>query len=150
MMRDIGAVTSFASPLSDHFIFMLIESLPTGIEIPRRGQRSMPIASTASYKAAPSPGWLLADIQLADSLTLDSLSNKLAAAMFMRDSATAILADAAAEMRARVGFSPIAIASPVLTPDMSDVAVTDTSETGTCHLPTIWSRTVNPPTVRSP
>jgi hypothetical protein len=139
MTSDIGAVTSFAAfvSASDHFIFMLIESLPTGIDIPSLGHRSSPTASTPSYNAAPSPGWLLADIQLADKLTLDSLSKVLAAARFINDSATAILADAAGEMRASVGFSPIAIASPVLTPGIRDVAVTETSETGTCHLPTI-------------
>src|SRR3546814_3184849 len=40
------------------------------------------------------------------------------------------------------------MASPVV--DSKPVAVTAQSATGTCHGPTIWSRTVRPPTVRSP
>src|ERR1700761_7363548 len=70
--------------------------------------------------------------------------------MFIRDSATAMRAEAAGEIKARRGFSPMAIASPVLIPCSNEVAVTDTSDTGVCHLPTIWSRAVRPPTVRSP
>ncbi|CUS13025.1 unnamed protein product [Tuber aestivum] len=73
-----------------------------------------------------------------------------AAAKLRIDSATAIRADAAGEMRARVGFSPIAIASPVTDSSDSEVAVTATSATGTCQGPTIWSRVTNPVTVLSP
>ena len=32
-----------------------IESFPTGMPMPRAGQRSMPMARTASYKRVPSP-----------------------------------------------------------------------------------------------
>ncbi|KAG9766059.1 phosphoribosylformylglycinamidine synthase-like protein, partial [Aureobasidium melanogenum] len=101
---------------------MDMESLPTGMEMPSSGQSSIPIASTAS------------------------LSGMLAAAKFIKDSATDIRAEAAAEMRASEGRSPIAIASPVLTPGRSEVAVTETSATGVCQGPTIWSRTTRPPT----
>ncbi|KAG4220497.1 hypothetical protein PC116_g31024 [Phytophthora cactorum] len=75
-----------------------------------------------------------------------------AAARFIKLSATAIRADAAGDIKARVGFSPMAIASPclVFTPMLKDVAVTATSATGVCQGPTIWSRAVRPPTVRSP
>ncbi|KAH3660887.1 hypothetical protein OGATHE_005219 [Ogataea polymorpha] len=74
-----------------------------------------------------------------------------AARRFRRDSATHILAEAAAEIRAKVGFSPIARASPVdTTSSPREVAVTPTSATGTCHGPTNWSRSTKPVTVLSP
>ena len=71
-----------------------------------------------------------------------------AAAMFVSASATAMRPDAGALMTASGVRSPIAMASPVVAwnPD----AVMATSLTGTCQGPTSWSRTVRPPTVRSP
>ena len=47
---------------------MDIESLPTGILIPKSGQRYIPISSTASNKAASSPSCPADAIQLADNL----------------------------------------------------------------------------------
>ncbi len=71
-----------------------------------------------------------------------------AAAMFVIASATAMRPDAGALSVASGVRSPIAIASPVA--PSKPVAVIATSLTGTCHGPTSWSRTVRPPTVRSP
>ena len=56
MIKDIGDVTDFCSPASSHFVFIDIESLPTGIVKPSAGQSSSPMALTASYKPASSPG----------------------------------------------------------------------------------------------
>jgi hypothetical protein len=71
-----------------------------------------------------------------------------AAAMLVIASPTAIRPEAGAFTSASGVRSPIANASPrcVLKP----ISVTATSATGTCHGPTIWSRAVMPPTVRSP
>ena len=57
--------------------------------------------------------------------------------MFVRASAVAILADAAALVKAIGAFSPIAKASPVI--ESNVLFVTPTLDTGTCHGPTIWS-----------
>ena len=72
----------------------------------------------------------MADIQFADRRIFSSKTS--AAAMLHNDSATAILADAPGLIRAMVGFSPIAVAVPVLIPFCKQVAVTPTSATGTC------------------
>ena len=71
-----------------------------------------------------------------------------AAARLVSASPTAIRPDAGASSTATGVRSPMAKASPrrVLSP----IAVTATSATGTCHGPTIWSRAVRPPTLRSP
>ena len=71
-----------------------------------------------------------------------------AAAILVIASPTAMRPDAGAFTSASGVRSPIANASPrfVLKP----ISVTATSATGTCHGPTIWSRAVMPPTVRSP
>ena len=65
-------------------------------------------------------------IQLADNRTRGRSPRTCAAAKFIKLSATAILADAAGEIRASVGFSPMLIASPVLilSPMFSAVIVT--------------------------
>ena len=72
----------------------------------------------------------------------------LVAAMLVNASPTHILPDAGASNSASAGFSPMLMASPrcVLKP----ISVTAQSATGVCHAPTIWSRCVMPPTVRSP
>lgn len=46
-----------------------------------------------------------------------------AAAIFIKDSATAILAEAAGEIKAMLGFSPMLIASPVNIPAVSDLQI---------------------------
>ena len=71
-----------------------------------------------------------------------------AAAILVIASPTAIRPEAGAFNTASGVRSPKAKASPnaVLKP----IKVTATSATGTCHGPTIWSRAVKPPTVRSP
>ena len=68
--------------------------------------------------------------------------------MLVNASPTHIRPDAGASNRASAGFSPMLMASPrcVLKP----ISVTAQSATGVCHAPTIWSRCVMPPTVRSP
>ena len=48
MMSDRGAVTWRRSPASSHTVFMDMESLPTGMAMPRAGQSSMPTARTVS------------------------------------------------------------------------------------------------------
>ncbi len=68
--------------------------------------------------------------------------------MLVIDSATAIRAAAAELSSARGDRSPMLIACPVF--PRKEEALTATSLTGTCHFPTIWSRVVNPPTLRSP
>lgn len=47
-MSESGAVTSRRSPASCHTVFIDIESLPTGIEIPSAGQSSSATARTVS------------------------------------------------------------------------------------------------------
>ena len=147
MTRLSGEVWVFVSPLSCQTDFIDSESLPTGIAMPSAGHSSRPMASTASNRRASSSPCPQAAIQFADRRISDSFA-MFAAAMFSTDSATAIRALAAAFSSAIVGRSPIAIASPVVA--SKPVAVTATSATGVCHGPTIWSRTVRPPTVRSP
>ena len=87
------------------------ESLPTGIEIPSAGHKSIPIALTESYSFASSPGEPQAAIQLAESFTSSkrciSAANKLVMA-----SPTAILAAAGASITANGVRSPIDITSP--------------------------------------
>ena len=70
-----------------------------------------------------------------------------AASRLVSASPTAIRPDAGASTDASGMRSPVAIASPVK-PTWS-ASVTATSATGTCQGPTIWSRWVSPPTVRS-
>ena len=50
MMSEVGAVMRLLSPVSRsfHAVLMLIESLPTGIVMPRAGHNSMPTALTAA------------------------------------------------------------------------------------------------------
>ena len=66
---------------------------------------------------------------------------------FVSASATASRADAPWFNKATGVRSPIAIASPKY--ESKAAAVTATSATGTCQ-PTIWSRTTEPVTERSP
>ena len=49
-ISETGAVMRFFSPVaaSFHTVFMLIESLPTGMVMPRAGQSSRPTAWTAA------------------------------------------------------------------------------------------------------
>ena len=50
MMSEVGAVMRLDSLVSASFqaVLMLIESLPTGMVMPRAGQSSMPTARTAA------------------------------------------------------------------------------------------------------
>ena len=50
MMSEVGAVMRCCWPVagSFHAVLMLIESLPTGIVMPRAGQSSRPTAWTAA------------------------------------------------------------------------------------------------------
>ena len=47
-INDTGAVTARSPSALSHTVRMDIESLPTGIVIPKAGQKSMPMASTVS------------------------------------------------------------------------------------------------------
>ena len=144
---DSGEVCVRVSPSCCQTAFIDSESLPTGIAMPRLGHSSSPTAFTASNRRASSSPWPQAAIQFADRRMSDSLA-MCAAARFVIASPTAMRALAAASTSAMTGRSPIAIASPVVA--SKPVAVTAQSATGTCQGPTIWSRTVRPPTVRSP
>jgi hypothetical protein len=99
-----------------------------------------------SYSAASSPGSPQAAIQLALSLMRGSSIG--AASRLVIASPTAIRPEAGASSAASGVRSPIAIASP-RKPSKS-ASVTAQSATGTCHGPTIGSRWLRPPTVRSP
>ena len=146
-MSDKGAVTDFCFAPSSHTVRIDIESFPTGIAMPNCGHNSIPTARTVSKSAASSPGWPAAAIQLADSL-ISPIFRMRAATMLVTASPTAIRPEAGGLNTANGVRSPRANASPneVLKP----IEVTATSATGTCHGPTIWSRAVSPPTVRSP
>ncbi len=146
-MRDSGPTTALAAPPSCHVVRIDIESLPTGIPTPSRGQRSRATAFTVSKRAASSPGDPAAAIQLAESLTRDSDSTG-AAARLVRASATAMRPEAGPSRTARGERSPIAKASPEW--PSNDSSVVAQSATGTCQGPTIGSREQRPPTVRSP
>ena len=123
------------------------ESLPTGIARPSSLQSSSPTARTVSYSRASSAGSPQAAIQLADRRTSVSLSIRAAARLVIA-SPTAMRPEAGASISATGLRSPMAMASPVS--PVKAVVVTATSATGTCQGPTIWSRAVIPPTLRSP
>ena len=106
----------------------------------------MPMAFTVAYSEASSPGSPHAAIQLADSLTRGSSMG--AASRLVMASATAMRPEAAGLKMASGVRSPMLMASPAK--PLRSASVTAQSATGTCHGPTIWSRCVRPPTVRSP
>ena len=141
-----GEVTLRVSLSACHCVRMDKLSLPTGIDTPNAGHSSMPMALTVSYKAASSPGSPQAAIQLALSLTR---ANSMGAAnKLVMASATAMRPEAGASSAANGVRSPMLMASPAK--PWKSAKVTATSATGTCQGPTIWSRWVSPPTVRSP
>ncbi|MNQ92380.1 hypothetical protein D3C85_1078060 [compost metagenome] len=111
-ISDSGEVTLFSAPSACQRVFIDIESLPTGMQIPSSGHSCMPTALTVSYRRASSPGWPAADIQLADSLMSEIFSIR-AAARLVRVSPMAIRPDAAASSKASGVRSPMAMASPV-------------------------------------
>ena len=98
-------------PRSSQLVRIDIESLPTGMPTPRRGQSSRATAFTVSKRAASSPGAPAAAIQFAESLTRESEATG-AAARLVRASPTAMRPDAGASIAATGGRSPIARASP--------------------------------------
>ena len=146
-MSDSGAVWLLASPFCCHCDFIDSESLPTGIAMPSAGASSAPTAFTVSNRRASSSPCPQAAIQLAERRTSLSFAIEVAAMLVMA-SPTAMRPEAGASSSASTGRSPMLIASPVMA--SKPVAVTAQSATGTCQGPTIWSRTVRPPTVRSP
>ena len=152
-IRETGDVTFLAAPPepdspcgSVHWVRIDNESLPTGMDMPKAGHSSMPTALTVAYSAASSPCSPQAAIQLADSLTRGSSMG--AASRFVMASATAMRPDAGASSAASGVRSPMDMASPAK--PLKSASVTAQSATGTCQGPTIWSRCVRPPTVRSP
>ena len=110
--NEIGEVTALLTPSSFHTVFMLMESLPTGILIPSCGQSSMPTAFTVSNKSASSPACPAGAIQLADNFKSLKSSIKHAAILVI-DSAIAMRPEAGAFTNASGAFSPIANASPL-------------------------------------
>ena len=146
-ISDTGEVTVLKSSASCQRVCIDRESLPTGMVIPSAGHSSMPTASTASNNAASSPEAPIAAIQFADK-QMSSILSTLAAAILVIASPMAMRAEAALDKIASGVLSPIAIASPVY-PENPE-AVTETSATGVCQGPTIWSRATSPPTERSP
>jgi hypothetical protein len=90
---------------------MDMESLPTGMLISRAGHSSLPTARTVSNRAASSPGWPAAAIQLADR-RMSEMSFTAAAARLVTASPTAMRPEAAGSMRAMGLRSPMAMASP--------------------------------------
>ena len=109
--KEIGAVTALLSPSSFQMVFMLMESLPTGMLIPSAGHSSMPTALTVSNSAASSPAWPAGAIQLAESFKL-LMSSIFAAAILVIASPIAMRPEAGALMSANGAFSPMAKASP--------------------------------------
>ena len=69
------------------------------------------------------------------------------AAMLVMASPNAMRPEAGALLIASAGFSPMLMASPRTV--SKPIRVTAQSATGVCHAPTIWSRWVKPPTLRS-
>ena len=111
IIRETGATTFLAWSPSFHSVAIDKESLPTGIDIPRAGQSSMPTALTESYSFASSPGAPQAAIQFAESFT--SARRAMSAAnKFVIASPTAMRAAAGASIAATGVRSPIDIASP--------------------------------------
>ena len=106
----------------------------------------MATALTVSYSAASSPGSPQAAIQL--QLSLMRLSSIGAASRLVIASPTAMRPEAGASRLASGVRSPIAMASP--RKPTKSASVTAQSATGTCHGPTIGSRWLEPPTLRSP
>ncbi len=145
-IRLTGAVTCFASPPSRQRVRIDRLSFPTGTPMPSAGHSSMPTARTVSYSAASSPGSPQAAIQLQLSLTRASSSG--AASRLVIASPTAMRPEAGASSTASGVRSPRLIASP--RKPLKSARVTAQSATGTCHGPTIGSRLLRPPTVRSP
>ena len=90
---------------------MDIESLPTGIVIPKAGQNSRPTDLTASNRFESCPSLPEAAIQLAESVISEILLI-CAQEIFVIASATAILAEDEALIIDSEGFSPMAMASP--------------------------------------
>ena len=114
--------------------------------MPNAGHSSSATALTVSYSAASSPGSPQAAIQLQLSLMRSSATG--AASRFVMASPTAMRPEAGASRLASGVRSPMAIASP--RKPAKSASVTAQSATGTCHGPTIGSRWLRPPTVRSP
>ena len=111
MISDSGETTALFSPLSCQVVRIDMESLPTGMLMPSAGHNSLPTACTASNKAASSPGWPAAAIQLAER-RISPISLTAAAARLVIDSPTAIRPEAAGLIRAIGLRSPSAKASP--------------------------------------
>ncbi len=145
-ISDTGAVTCLPSAPSLQRVRIDRLSLPTGTLMPSAGHSSIPTARTVSYSAASSPGSPQAAIQLQLSLTRSSVTG--AASRFVSASATAMRPDAGASSDASGVRSPRLIASPRR--PLKSASVTAQSATGTCHGPTIGSRWLKPPTLRSP
>ena len=110
---DIGEVTAFLILLSSQTVFILIESLPTGMLIPRAGHNSMPTAFTVANSEASSPACPAGAIQLADNFKL-LISFICAAAILVTASPIAMRPLAGALINASGARSPIAKASPTL------------------------------------
>mmetsp|Transcript_111890 Transcript_111890/g.361231 ORF Transcript_111890/g.361231 Transcript_111890/m.361231 type:complete len:414 (+) Transcript_111890:1331-2572(+) len=126
------------------------ESLPPSMLTPKMCMISRN-ANAVSYIRAPSPGSLLAHIQLPSAL-MSPRSVHLAQTMFVIASATDIRALAAPERRPLMGCSPMAV-TPPLTGSPSGVsmewAMTAQSESGVSSGPTHCCCAMRPVTLRS-
>ena len=111
IINETGDTTRLDWSPSCHAVAIDKESLPTGMEIPKAGQSSIPIAFTDSYNLASSPGLPQAAIQLAESFTSSKRRMSVARRLVIA-SPTAILAAAGASITANGVRSPIDIASP--------------------------------------
>lgn len=141
---ETGDRTLRSSPLSVvQVVRMDSESLLMGTETPRavlHGDGAHRVVERSILALLTTGGHPVAG--RSHSRSLDRCRQQLAIA-----SATAIRPEAGASIAASGIRSPLAIASPE-NPTKS-ASVTATSATGTCQGPTIWSRWVRPPTVRS-
>mmetsp|Transcript_95601 Transcript_95601/g.252570 ORF Transcript_95601/g.252570 Transcript_95601/m.252570 type:complete len:277 (+) Transcript_95601:1853-2683(+) len=126
------------------------ESLPPSMHTPRVCITSRS-ASAVSYIRAPSPGSLLAHIQLPEHLMSPSAVH-LAQTMFVSASPTDMRAFAAPERRPLMGCSPMAVTPPLTgTPSGVSIecAITAQSARGVISGPTHCCLAMSPVTLRS-
>ena len=110
IISDKGEITAFCVSPSCQTVFMDNESLPTGMLKPKFWHNSE-TAATVRYSFSSSPAVPQGAIQLADNLILP-ISPMAAEAILVMASPTHILPEAGALNSAKVGFSPMLMASP--------------------------------------
>mmetsp|Transcript_106531 Transcript_106531/g.301280 ORF Transcript_106531/g.301280 Transcript_106531/m.301280 type:complete len:224 (-) Transcript_106531:1890-2561(-) len=146
MVISPGDFTSSPPALAD----MERESLPPSMLSPRCTMTSRR-AKAVSYMRAPSPGSLLAHIQLPSALT-SPRSVHLPQTMLVRASPTDMRAFAAPDSKPLTGCSPMAVTPPRTGPPSGcsmDVAMTAQSDRGVSSGPTHCCCAIRPVTLRS-